>query len=75
MKINFRYPDGTRSTMTLNDKLLDVWALTIEDEPEPVEAVLRNRIIPEALKRKAGTLTSNVEWLMLDEVAEALKRG
>ena len=75
MKLNFYRADGTRSSVTLDDKLLDVWALTIEDEPEPVEAVLRNRVLPEAMKAKAGTLTGNVEWLLLDEVAEALKRG
>ena len=77
MKINFRHADGTRSTVTLGDKLLDVWSLTIEDEPESMESILTNRIIPEAQKaqnRNGKTLVSNIEWLLLDEIAETLPK-
>lgn len=76
MKINFRHGDGTRSSVTLGEKLLDVWALTIEDEPESLESIMTNRIIPEAQKaqKKNGkTLVSNIEWLLLDEIAEHMK--
>lgn len=76
MKINFRHADGTRSSVTLGDKLLDVWGLTIEDEPESMESVLTGRVIPEAQKMQNSngkTLVSNIEWVLLDEIAEAIK--
>lgn len=77
MKFNFRHADGTRSSVTLDDKLLDVWGITIEDEPESLDSVLTGRVIPEAQKmqnRNGKTLVSNIEWLLLDEIAERLHR-
>jgi len=77
MKINFRYADGTRSQLTLGDKLLDVWCLTHEEsEPRSMDQILNERVIPEALKHQRSpsvTLTSVVEYLLLDEIAEAIQ--
>lgn len=76
MKINFRYADGTRSSMTLNDKLLDVWGLTLENDNRNFEQELTDRIIPEALKGERDpktTLVSIVEFLLLDDIAQAIQ--
>lgn len=79
MKINFRYQDGNRSSMTLQDKLIDVWALSQgqeESEKRTIEEMLNTRVIAEALKHQRDpkvTLVSVVECLLLDEIAEAIQ--
>lgn len=76
MKINYTQPNGNRSSITLSDKLLDVWALTFEDSDKSFESELIDRVLPEAMKgrRSPGvTLVSMVEFLLLDDIAQAIQ--
>lgn len=79
MRLNFYYPDNTRSSLTIDDKLCDVWALATGRRDLPsvdVNRDLAEEVIPEALKHynDAGrTLTKQTEWEMLEEIACAIQ--
>jgi len=75
MKLSYTKPDGKRSSITLSDKLLDVWSLTLMDG-HTVEEELVDRILPEAMKGKRSpnvTLVSLVEFMILQDIEEVIK--
>lgn len=77
MKINYKHTNGTRSTITLDEKLLKVWGLTLFQPVtgEKMIEAIQNEKIPEALKvhrRLRRTLTKQVEHLLLDDIEKGL---
>lgn len=75
MKINFNH-NGKRSTLTIDDKLISIWSLTLF-QPVSKEALLKTLrgFISEAIKthqRFNVTLTKRVEHLLLDEIGKSL---
>lgn len=77
MKINYRRTDGTRSTITLDDKLFKVWGLTLFQpvSAEQMVASVQQDLIPKALKlhqKNGNTLTKQVEHLMLESIEKEL---
>jgi hypothetical protein len=76
-KINYQAPDGTRSQVTIDGKLVDLWGLATgrQDLPErDANRIIADEIIPRALRMQSAemTKTKRVERELMDEIACAL---
>lgn len=77
-KINYQAPDGTRSQVTIDGKLVDLWCLATgrQDLTErDANQVIATEVIPRALRMQASemTKTKRVEREIMEEIAAALQ--
>lgn len=79
MKINYRKNgNGERSTITLNDELIETWIAVLEHEKkwESREAAMSELVekIEDTRTEGPGTFVSRVEGHMMGDIREAAQR-
>lgn len=77
-KINYTAPDGTRSQVTIDGKLIDVWALATQRQDlaeRDLNRIIAGEVIPRAMHRQSSDLTrtKRVERELLEEIACAFQ--
>ena len=80
MKFNYLKPDGRRSTVTVTDRLFDLWRLTAYPlrEPEPARDAFAEQLEVYARLYAAespvpSNFTAYVEQCVLDEITDSIQ--